>query len=130
MPWNRAPVTDALAAMLDAATPTNVQIHDAPVETVNPMCVVIGRPTQVTYASMAIGGIDDTELPISIVGGIETEDEMDGIIQNCRQAILADPTLKGTVANGYPTGERNWRNYTGAGGIQLLTVDLVIQIQM
>jgi hypothetical protein len=27
------------------------------------------------------------------------------------------------------TGERNWRNYTGAGGIQLFTGELVLAVQ-
>jgi hypothetical protein len=43
---------------------------------------------------------------------------------------MADPKLQGTVLNAWPVEERNWRNVIGAGGIQLLYVELVIQVTM
>jgi hypothetical protein len=126
--WNRAPVTAALAFMLTNATEGAVTIHERPPETLNPPAVVIHRPT-VAY-SVAGLGIDEVSLPLVIVGGIESEAAIDALKETCRQAVLADQTLGGTVQVGYPTEERNWRNYTGAGGIQILQVELVLTIQM
>jgi hypothetical protein len=92
------------------------------------MCVVVSRPT-VMYSTVA-PGIDEATLPLVIAGGIETEDKVEALKQVCRQTILADPTLGGAVPNCYPTQERNWRNITGAGGIQLLLVELILTVQM
>jgi hypothetical protein len=94
----------------------------------NPPAVVIHRPT-VTYSTAGLG-VDEASLPLIVVGGIESEAALDALKETCRQAILADPSLRGSVQSGYPSEERNWRNYTGAGGIQILQVELVITIQM
>jgi hypothetical protein len=120
---------DALLALLGAATAGDgVTVHERPPETLNPPAVVIHRPT-VTYG-VAGFGVDEASLPLVIVGGIESEAALDALKETCRQAILADPSLGGSVQSGYPSEERNWRNYTGAGGIQILQVELVLTIQM
>jgi hypothetical protein len=93
------------------------------------MCVVVHRPTSVAYSAAALG-VDEASLPLVVVGGIETEDRIEALKDTCRQAVLADQTLGGAVLAAWPSEERNWRNYTGAGGIQLLQVELVLTIQM
>jgi hypothetical protein len=127
MSWDRATAVDGLVAVLEAAV-GGVKVHDRPPEIVNPPAVVVHRAT-VTYAVAALG-IDEASLPVVVVGGIETEEAIDALKEMCRQAVLADPTLGGTVQAAWPAEERNWRNYTGAGGIQILQVELVLTIQM
>lgn len=127
MTWDRTKVADALVSMLGAAT--GVKVHERPPETLNPLCVVVGRPQPVAYAVAALG-IDDATLPVIIVGGIETEDAVETLKEQCRAAVMADYTLGGQVQSAFPAEERNWRNITGAGGVQLLTVELILQIQM
>jgi len=125
--WDRSKVADALVAVLTPAT--GVVVHPLPPETINPNCVVVGRPTSVTYGSFGFG-IDEAEVPVMVVGGVESEEAIDGLKASCRAAVFADATLGGKVQRAVATGERNWRNYTGAGGIQLLIVELVLQITM
>jgi hypothetical protein len=128
MTWNRQTAADALVAVLGAANP-GVQIHDSPPNTLNPMCVVVMRPQVVMYNTAAFA-IDEATLPVAIVGGTESEDLIDAIRDACRKAIDADPTLGGAVASAYCEQERNWRNVTGAGGVQLLYVELVLLVRM
>jgi hypothetical protein len=127
MGWDRVRVSAALVNMLGPAT--GVTVHGAPPETVNPMCVVVGRPVTVSYGIAALG-VDEASLPLIVVGGVETEDRIETLKSTCRQAVLADPGLAGVVHSVFPAEERNWRNMSGAGGIQLLTVDLILTIQM
>ena len=129
MSWDRQPVAQALTAMLAAATANSVYVHETPPEVLNPLAVVVMRESTVSYATGALA-VDEVELPIAVVGGIEQDDAISGLRVTCRQAIEADPTLKGTVIRAWPTGHRNWRNITGAGGIQLLYVELVLEILM
>jgi hypothetical protein len=125
--WDRAAVAAALVDMLGPAT--GVTVHPIPPEIVNPMCVVVSRPQTVSYSTVA-PGVDDATLSLIIVGGVETEDRVESLKTACRAAVLADPTLAGVVQAAWPAEERNWRNYTGAGGIQLLQVELILTVQM
>jgi hypothetical protein len=125
--WDRAAVAGALVTTFGAVTP--VKVHAAPPETLNPMCIVVGRPDSVSYNTIAFS-IDQATLPVMVVGGLETEDQIEALKALCRQAVGADPTLGGTVQAATATEERNWRNVTGAGGIQLLLVELVLAVQM
>ena len=127
MSWNRANVASALVSVLTPVV--GVKVHHLPPETLNPMCVVVGRPQVVSYATYAFG-IDDAQLPLMIVGGIETEDQIEALKDQCRDTVLSNKTLGGAVQNIFPLEERNWRNVSGAGGIQLLLVELILQIQM
>jgi hypothetical protein len=126
--WDRQTVADALVAILGAANP-GVQIHDSPPMTLNPMCVVVMRPQVVAYGTAGMG-IDLATLPVAIVGGLEAEDLIDAIKDACRKAIDADPSLGGIVTSATCDQERNWRNVTGAGGVQLLYVEVVLEIRM
>ncbi|HEY2303006.1 MAG TPA: hypothetical protein VGH66_14000 [Acidimicrobiales bacterium] len=127
MSWDRAQVSAALVDVLGPAT--GVTVHPAPPETLNPMCIVVGRPQPVAYSTVGFD-IDEATLPLVIVGGVETEDRIESLKTVCRDTLRADPTLGAQVPNCYPTEERNWRNVTGAGGIQLLLVDLILTVQM
>lgn len=127
MTWDRAAVADALVAVLGAAT--GVTVHRRPPETLNPMCVVVGRPQPVAYSTIAFS-IDEATLPVMVVGGIETEDQIETLKNHCRTAIAADPSLGGVVQDCHASEERNWRNVTGAGGVQLLLVELILTVQM
>jgi hypothetical protein len=129
MSWSRAPVATALAGMVRSATAGSVYVHETPPEVLNPPAVVIMRPVTVAY-STAYLGIDDVQLPLAIVGGIEQDDAIDALKSTVRQAVEADSSLAGVVQKAWPIEERNWRNVTGAGGIQLLYVELVLQITM
>jgi hypothetical protein len=127
MVWDRAKAATALVNVLGPAT--GIKVHHSPPEIVNPPCVVISRPQPVTYAVAGLG-VDEASLPVIIVGGIETEDQIETTKTACRNAILANPGLGGTVQACYATEERNWRNVTGAGGVQLLSVELIVTVQM
>jgi hypothetical protein len=126
--WDRAKVAAALVEAFEAAVP-NVYVHGHPPETVNPPFVEVHRPTIVTYSDAGFG-VDTAELVVLIGGGLESEDQIESIKTACRGALLADPALGGVVAECHPASERNWRNQTGAGGIQLLTVELVVEVRM
>ncbi len=127
MSWDRAVVAGALVTTF--GTVTDVKVHRLPPETLNPMCIVVGRPQPVTYNTPTFS-IDDATLPVMVVGGIETEDQIEALKGLCRAAVKADPTLGGVVQNAVATEERNWRNITGAGGVQLLLVELILTVQM
>ena len=114
--------------MIQAAAP-DVYVHELPPETLNPMAVVIMRPVTVTYATGALS-IDEVELPIAIVGGVEADDDIDALKTTVRELVEMDQSLQGSVKSAWPVSERNWRNVTGAGGVQLLYVELVLQVLM
>src|SRR5215831_3018371 len=92
MSWNRANVASALVSVLTPVV--GVKVHHLPPETLNPMCVVVGRPQVVSYATYAFG-IDDAQLPLMIVGGIETEDQIEALKDQCRDTVLSNKTLGG-----------------------------------
>ena len=128
MSWSRAPVADALVSMLGAAT-TGVYVHDRPPEIINPPAVIVSRPVQVVYNAAAFG-VDEVELPVVGAGGVDSDEAVDTVNAACKAAVDADPTLAGSVKASWCYQERNWRNVTGAGGIQLLLVELILTIQM
>jgi hypothetical protein len=127
MSWDRAVVAAALVDILGAAT--GVKVHPFPPEIINPPCVVVSRPQPVAYAVAGLG-VDEATLPVVIAGGVETEDAIEALKAACIKAVLANPGLGGTVHMCWPAEERNWRNLTGAGGVQLLLVELILTIQM
>jgi hypothetical protein len=128
MTWDRAGCAAALSAVLAPALP-NVTIHLLPPEIVNPFCVVVSRPQSVSYITASLG-CDEATLPLIVVGGVESEDQVESIKGTCRSTIDANPQLGGAVQVAWCAEERNWRNLTGAGGIQLLLVELVLTVRM
>jgi hypothetical protein len=124
--WNRQTVAQALVNVLTPAV--GVAVHHRPPEILNPPCVVIGRPVTVSYGIGGLG-MDEASLPVIIVGGIESEDQIEALKAAAQAAILANPSLGlGTTTSAWPVEERNWVNRTGAGGIQLLTVELMLTV--
>jgi hypothetical protein len=115
--------------MVRLATEGAVFVHETPPETLNPPAVVVMRPVTVSYGT-AFLGIDEVQLPLAIVGALDQDDQIDALKSTVRQCVEADSRLTGVVQNAWPVEERNWRNITGAGGIQLLYVELVLQITM
>ena len=128
MTWDRTKCVDALVPVLAAANPS-VNVLDHPPMTVTPPFIEVHRPTLVVYANAGFG-VDTAELPVLIGSGLETEDLIETMKTACRSALLANPNLGGVVAEIHAAQERNWRNQTGAGGIQLLTVELVLEVRM
>ena len=127
MTWDRTAVSTALVSLLGPAT--QVTVHGRPPETLNGPCLVVGRPQPVVYATAGLG-VDEATLPVIVVSGVETEDQVEALKNTCRQTILANPSLGGVVQACYPAEERNWRNLTGAGGVQLLLVELILTVRM
>ena len=127
MSWDRRVVADALVALLGPAT--GVKVHERPPETLNFPCLVIMRPTTVAYGAAGLG-VDEIELPVAALHGLECEDLLDELKNTARAAILGDQGLGGAVKACWPNSERNWRNVTGAGGVQLLYVELILTIWM
>jgi len=125
--WNRQPVAQALVSLLGPAC--GVTVHERPPETLNFPCLVVMRPTQVLYGAAGLG-MDEVELPVAAVHGIETDDLVDNLKNAARTAILGNQGLGGVVKACWPNSERNWRNVTGAGGVQLLYVELILIIWM
>lgn len=130
MTYRRRPVAAALVEMIQAATAGTVYVHPRPPEIVNPMAVVVGRDQAGAQYAGAAFGTDEIPLHLQMVGGVEQDDDIDDLRDTVRQAIVADTTLKGTVQTAWPSGSNGWRNFTGAGGIQLLYVELVVTIHM
>ena len=128
MTWSRAPVAAALVDMLTAAT-EGLRVHPAPPEIINGPCIVISRPQPVLCSAAAVA-VDEVTLPVIVASGVEQEQALEDIIAVCRAAVLADPTLGHSVAAAWPAEIRNWRNVTGAGGIQLLLAELILTIHM
>lgn len=128
MSWNRTPVAAALVSIIEAAT-GGVKCHASPPETLNGPCFVVMRPQPVVYATAGLG-VDEATLPVAVVSGIEQESNIDDLKNQAIKAIGADQTLGGVVFACYPIEERNWRNVTGAGGTQLLLVELILTVHM
>ena len=128
MTWNRAPVAAALVDVLAEATNDQVMVFDRPPATLNAPAVVVGRANTVTYGVGALG-IDNAELPLIVIGGLDDMDGVEALKMACRLAVAADPALGGVVQLAYPGEERNWRGLN-IGGADFLAVDLILQIRM
>jgi len=128
MSWNRTPVADALVALIGGAVPA-VYVHSRPPETLNFPSVVVMRPVQVLYGSAGLG-VDEVELPIAVVHGMEQEDALEAIKGQVKAAIDGDQGLGGVVKACWCNREQGWRNVTGAGGVQLLYVELILTVWM
>ena len=128
MSWNRTPVADALVALIGGAVPA-VYVHSRPPETLNFPSVVVMRPVQVLYGSAGLG-VDVVELPIAVVHGMEQEDALEAIKGQVKAAIDGDQGLGGVVKACWCNREQGWRNVTGAGGVQLLYVELILTVWM
>lgn len=130
MSWDRAAAAKALAACLTHAVQEvgeAIAIFDKPPPSLNPPALVVGRPLQVQFSAYTIS-IDEAELPVSAVVGVDEDDRAAELLDIARLAV-ADRTLGGVVQVCYPALERNWRNLNVAG-TDLLAADVVFTIQM
>ena len=128
MSWNRTPVADALVSLIGGAVPA-VYVHSRPPETLNFPSVVVMRPIQVLYGSAGLG-VDEVELPVAVVHGMESEDALEAVKTQVKQAVDGDQSLGGVVKACWCNREQGWRNVTGAGGVQLLYVELILTVWM
>ena len=120
MSWDREKVSTALVELLGPAT--GVKVHQYPLRIVNPPSVTVSDPS----VSKNTGGygIDVATVPLVVVCGYE---DTAGAIFS---ALGPSTNLGGVVLECHPTEERNWRNFTGAGGVQLLLVDVMVEVKM
>jgi hypothetical protein len=127
MTWSRVDATAALTAALQATCGEGVWIFARPPMTVNPPAIVVGRPTEVVYATAGFG-VDRATLPVLCVGPADGEDMVDTLIGLVR-ASLADPSLGQAVQTTYAEAERNWHNLNVAGA-DLLQAEVTLIIHM
>ena len=125
MSWDRDKVSTALGNLFSAALP-NVRIHTVPPLTLNAPCVVISD-ADVTY-NTATFCADTATVPVIVVGGMEATATVEDMKNALRAALDGSPDLGGVVHYANATQERNWR-YQSVGGVQLLTVELVVEVQ-
>jgi hypothetical protein len=121
-------VAAALVSILTAATEGAVTCFEKPPATINPPAVVVSRVERVTYSAAALN-VDDITLPVLAVGAMDGDDTVSALAEVIRQAVLANRSLGGVVQAAWPFEQRNWRGINVAG-IDLLTVEIVLSIQM
>jgi hypothetical protein len=131
--WSRELVAPALCqAIQDTADGLEVDytfgIFDRQPSTLNPPAVVVGRPTDVTFAVFSFG-TDLATLPVLCVAGPEQEDRVSDLISLVRAAVGDQPNLAGACQEVTATAERNWRNQT-VGGVDLIVADCVLTVTM
>jgi len=124
--WDREKVSTALVELLGPAT--GVKVHQYPLRIVNPPSVTVSDPS----VSKNTGGygIDVATVPLVVVCGYEDTAGAIAITGAIFSALGPSTNLGGAVFECHPTEERNWRNFTGAGGVQLLLVDVMVEVKM
>lgn len=130
MSWDRSIAAPALGqALADAvaAAGETITVYNQPPGTLNPPAIVIGRPVEVRYSTIAMN-IDECSLPVLCVGPVDGEDRVAQIITFIRQNVT-NTDLGGTVQIAYPAVERNWRQ-VNVGGADLLQAEVTFTIQM
>jgi hypothetical protein len=127
--WQRSLVAAALADTLKTAQGPgdSAGIFSQPPETLNAPAIVVGRPTEVQYATAGLG-VDEATIPVICIGPSTGDDIVDGLIHFVRAAVAADITLSGAVPSCLCTSERNWRAVRIAGA-DMLAADVVLTIQ-
>jgi hypothetical protein len=128
MSWSRADAAAALTAVLQTAMGETVFVYPKPPGTVNPPAVIVGRPSEVRYSTVAFG-IDEATLPVTCVGPVDGDDAVDQLVGAVRAALLPDPSLGGVVQACWPADERAWRQASVAG-VDVLLADVNLTIQM
>jgi hypothetical protein len=113
--------------MLTSATGGRVSVFDSAPNSLNPPALVVGRATG-NYDQFALG-VDELELPIVVVGTVDDDDGTDALAEKVRLAVLADPTIAGTVHAAAPARRANPRN-ASITGIEVQTTEVVLSIRM
>jgi len=127
MSWDADKASTALVDLFSAALP-HVKVFGEPPQTLNPPAVVISD-ADVTYNNATFCA-DTATVPVVVIGGIDTKTALETMKNTLRSALDGDENLGGVVHYASATGERNWRSGTSAGGIQLLSVELIVEVQM
>jgi len=124
--WDREKVSRALVDLLGPAA--GVKVHQYPMRVVNPPSITVSDPS----VSKNTGGygIDVAAVPLVVVCGYEDTTGAIALTEAIFGALGPTGNLGGVVLECHPTEERNWRNFTGAGGIQLLLVDVMVEVKM
>lgn len=127
MSYSRAPVAAALVAAFRAADPA-MNVFDKPPATINAPALVVVDPTtrQLHVAGM---GVDQTEMVVTAVVGLEQADTLDDLMNTAIAAIAAEPTLGRVVMTATVTEARNWRRLV-VGGADFRAADLAVRIDM
>jgi len=128
MAWDRAVCVAALAAAIDVTSGQTVFVFDKPPQTLNAPAVVVGRPTEVLYATAAFA-VDEATLPVLCVGAADGDDTVADLIGTVRAAVAKDARLGGAVQSCVAAAERNWRNVVVAG-VDLLQAEVTLTVQM
>jgi hypothetical protein len=123
--WDRDKVSAALGDLFASALPT-VKIHTIPPLTLNPPCVVISD-ADVAYNTASFCA-DTATVPVIVVGGMEATDAVEDMKNALRAALDGSPDLGGVVSYANAVEERNWR-YAAVAGVQLLTVELMVEVK-
>lgn len=127
MSYSRPPVAAALTEAFQTAAPW-VNVFDRPPATINAPALVVVDPTTRQFSNAGMG-VDQTELIVTAVVGLEQVDDLDDLMNLAASAIKADPTLGRLVMTATVTEGRNWRALT-VGGANFRAADLAVRIDM
>jgi hypothetical protein len=127
MTWNRTPAAAALANTITAYLGGAATVFVEPPQTLNPPAVVIG-PSTMPMATAAFG-TDEVDVSVMVVAAIGHLNDLDGLAQQVRLAVVGDDTLGGAVKVAWPYEQRNNRNVTVAG-IDLSVVEVAVKVTM
>jgi hypothetical protein len=127
MSWDRVAAAQALQTTLQTAL-DGVTVFAKPPNTLNPPCVVIGRPNEVRFA-IAGFGVDEADVPVICVAAADGEDVVDALTALVRSAVANDPSLGGVVQIADDQAQRNWRNLN-VGGVDVVQAEVELRIEM
>ena len=127
MSWDRSIAAPALVNTVTVALGGTVTCFVEPPTTVNPPAVVVGGASGL-YATAAFA-VDELDLDVAVIAGFGHLNDLDGLAEQVRRAVVADPTLGGQVKSAYPFERRNHRNLSIAG-TDVSALDLVIRVVM
>lgn len=105
-----------------------MNVFDRPPPTVNAPALVVVDPTSRMLHTAGMG-VDQTELIVTAVVGLDQVDELDDLTNVAIGAIAGDPTLGRVVLTATVTEVRNWRRLV-VGGAEFRAADLAIRIDM
>ena len=129
MSWSRSLCAPALAETIRSADTSGTRsVYERPPTTLHLPALVVARPSEVRYGVAAFG-VDEAELPVVCLGGLEGEDVVAELIALVREAVEHDPTFGGVVQGSFVPLERNWR-VTKVSGSDALAADALVLVTM
>jgi hypothetical protein len=127
MSWDRSIAAAGMVEVLQAALGETATVFEHPPATFNPPALMVGYPVTVTFNTSFC--VDTADWIVTAAAGIDDPSTVDNLIALARQAIEANLNLGGAVQICRPSGARNWRGWTVAGGEYLLA-DLALETRM